>query len=357
MDYSMLRGSLDFIGNYVAIFSVGIAIAFCKKNHAHRADSLFFLMLFMMIISTFARKEKALYLSNVMTIFGIAPFYNMDKDEYRCAVYGIVVGAIPSLLSWLKSFIIFRNYLGNRGPLCFSVIGFLLITVLLEKKRVYAFAIAIFNAILCLLGSSRTSMLCNIGCICLMLLDMWRGKLTIKKSIMIFLSVIAVMVGFSLAQDAIADLLTSKWGAGQRQISLLSNRELIWIAVLSNLKTWGYSSTYVQMQFQLGNVHNAYIQSYVSFGVIVGVLYVIWSVMILIKGIKNKNSKNGIALLIPIIAITVVSMFESTFILDTAYPLLGICVVMLSGQIDHLNLTSRKSKGRGTVACLGQRIY
>lgn len=349
MDFSMLRGQFDFINNHVAIFIVGIAIAFFKKARSYRVNSIFFFMLVMMIVSTFARKESEFYLTNTLGIFGIAFFYNMDKEEYRCSVYGIFVGAIPFLFSWLKSFLMYREYLGNRGPLCFSVVGFLLITVLLERKRSYAFAVAIFNMILCLVGSSRTSMLCNIGCVFLIALDMWRGKLTFKKIVTIFLSVIVAMVGFSLAQDAIVELLSSKWKSSQGSISLLSNRELMWIAVLSDIKTWGYPSNFLQDQFSLGNIHNAYIQSYVSFGVIVGVLYVSWAVMILVKGIKNKNSRNGVALLIPMIAITVVSMFESTFILEAGYPLLGICVVLLSGQIDRLSPIPQKKGRKGIM--------
>lgn len=349
MDYSMLRGGFDFINNHVAIFIAGAAITFCKKKRRNRYFNIFYFMLSMIVVSTFARKESEFYLTNIFAIIGISTFYNMDKDEYRCSVYGIVMGMLPFLLSWLRTFLTYETYLGNRGPLCFTVIGLLLATILLEKNRAYAFAVVGFNAILCLVGSSRTSMLCNIGCIFLMVLDMWRGKLTLKKFVTIFLSSVAVIIGFSLVQDAVIELLANKWRSVQGKISLLSNRELMWIAVLSNLKAWGYPSTYVLRQFNLLNIHNAYIQSYVSFGVIVGVLYIVWSIVILAKAIKIRNSRAGAALLLPLIGITVISMFESTFILDEGYPLLGICVVLLSGQIDHFAPLTCKKGRKGTL--------
>lgn len=333
LDDTLLYDNFKYINNYVVIFISCLIILFCKSKQKNKHTSIFILLLLSIIISTFIRGESEYYISNCITIIALYIIYSLNDKEYVSAVYGIVLAVLPYISDWLLTFIKTGAYLGNRGPIHFTVIGFLLVTVLFRSKnrKKIVFFLLSFNIIVSFLGSSRTSLLCNCGCLFLAILTYLQGRLTVKKLFRIFIIGIGVSTILVYLQNKIADLMINKWN--NNQISMISGREKMWMNAFTNFKMWGFSSDYTQILYGVGNIHNGYVQAFISFGVITGVLYVIWTMSIFVLGFKHRKNRDMQCMLLAYLPVTVLSMFESTFIMEKGYPLLGICTVLICGQI------------------------
>ena len=132
-------------------------------------------------------------------------------------------------------------------------------------------------------------------------------------------------------QSDIVSFLFNKWGIASEN-NLTSGRTDMWMDVLSDLRLFGYGSDYSLKRYGVQNIHNGYIQAYVSYGLFVGIIYIVWKLTYTIDLVVLNKNKKIANLLVVIIPLLFFNTFESMFLLDLSYPYMGFLDMLLMGR-------------------------
>lgn len=342
-DYSLLYHNLDFISYETVMFLNSIVIILFSGASIQKKATLFYLLLIILLIATFARGEAEYFAQNCMLIFSLFIIFNLKKSSCYAVILSAAVAIIPYFLRWLLAMVRLGNYLGNRGPLHFAAVGLLGLIFLYQKKfkPLWQYLLMIVLIFITFIGQSRTSLVACCVSVGLMVFLQFQGKFTLKKMITLaFFGVLGVGVLFYL-QDRIIELFFNKWSG---QTTIFTGRSMMWIDVLTDIRWWGFERDYIPLKYGLDNIHNGYLQAYTSFGVIAGILYILLTITTLLKGLRTRKNYDIQGLMIVFLPFIALSFFESTFIMDTGYPFLGVCTTIILGQIYRISEETRVSK-------------
>ncbi len=347
LDVTLQINYLNFSSYHYVIFFIAVAViisGYMIKNN--KSILLIIFSISVAICMLFFKKEPEYISQTFLMIFSVLIFYSINEKTFKMMIVSFAVAALPFFIRWFKIAVIEGRYIGNRNPLNLSIMLALLIYINYEskgKKKLINYII-IFGAILiCLIGESRTSILAwCLGFMLMLYFDVHK-KLTKKKLILLFIAVIIALALLNIYQDAIIKILINKWGSSitAEKFFTFSGRTIIWADVLNNIEFWGLPMDYVVNKFGLANIHNGYIQSYVSFGVVPGLVYIFWNLIIIKHMINHRRNPKMQPLIIVFVPLLVINFFESIFILEFEYSLLGIIYAMLAGQISRISKYDR----------------
>lgn len=325
--------SMMFIDAKVLCCVCTIALAYINgfRRTAQR-EYLYFDCVMLILCVIVALRRDSFWIQDFCMILALANVVRFNFDQFSAFVWTSVAAIIPFFLRWLLAMIRVGGYLGNRGPIHFTTVIILVVAwMYIERiKPMWQYIGLIVAATLDFLGNSRTYLIVCAIAFLLVTYYNFAGKLTPKKLAIAFLGIVAASMVAIKLQDKFVKLFTNKWSG---QTTIFTGRSMMWIDVLSEFKWLGYPENYIQNTYLLGNVHNGFIQSYVSYGAVFAVMYILLILLTIAKCIKNRKNITIQGFTIVFIPVTVAAFFESNFILETEYLYLGVCNAVLIGQI------------------------
>lgn len=294
---------------------------------------LYFDCMMLVLCAVVALRSDSFFMRDFCMILALTNIIRFNDCQFSFFVWTSLVAILPGFLRWFLVMIHVGGFLGNRGPIHFTTVIILIVAWMHIKniKPKWQYSCLIIATVLDFWGNSRTYLIACSVAFLLLTFYTFKGKLTIKKLLTILGGIIIATIVIINLQDKIMDLFTNKWGG--QQTTIFTGRSMMWIDVFSRFKWIGYPENYIQDKYSLGNVHNAFIQAYVSYGVIFAIMYIILIILAIKKCINNRNNIIIQGLSIAFIPVTIAAFFESNFIMESGYVYLGVCNAVLIGQI------------------------
>lgn len=299
------------------------------QNRKRNIDCLLIILTIVIFI-----RHDTFWIQELCMIVALVIIFDLSFETFTIFIYASCFAVAPFVIRWILALLDNVGYLGNRGPIYFTTIAILLASLMYIKdvNWKWQYLVLLVAVVLDFVGQSRTYLIVCAIAFCILTFYNFKGVFTIKKLLLLLLGVTAVVFIAIKLQDQIIELFTNKWSG---QTTIFTGRSMMWLDVLSEFKWIGYEEGYIQNKYLLGNVHNAFIQSYVSYGIIVAFLYIILVVNSIIKCIKYREDRMIQGLTAIFIPVTIGAFFESNFILENEYLFLGICNAFVIGQINQ----------------------
>lgn len=299
-----------------------------KKSYINIEVTIFLSVLAIAILF----RQDSFWITDLCMLVALIIIFESDFNVFELFACASSLAICPFFLRWLLAVFRVGEYMGNRGPIHFTTIALLLVAIMFIKNFHWKWQFIVLSLAILIdfVGQSRTYMVVCVLALFLLTYFNFKGKLTTKKIALLFIIILFIAIFMIKFQNQIVELFTNKWTG---QTTIFTGRSMMWIDVLSEFHFWGYEEGYIQNKYMLGNVHNAFIQSYVSYGLVVGILYILLIIELLIKCIKMRKNKTIQGLIIAFVPITIAAFFESNFILEQEYVYLGICNAFLINLI------------------------
>lgn len=293
------------------------------------------------LLVSISLRQDSFWITDLCLLLALIMIIRLDYDFYEIFAFASSLAVFPFILRWLLSMVRVGEYLGNRGPIHFTTVALLLVSIMYIRNFHWKWQFITLGAAIFIdfIGQSRTYMVICLIALLLLTYFNFKGKITAKKLGFLFLLIIFSVFFMINFQNQIMELFINKWS---EQTTIFTGRSMMWIDVLSEFHFLGYKEGYIEKKYLLGNVHNAFIQAYVSYGIIVGALYCLLIIRVIIKCIKYRENKRMQGLIIAFIPITIAAFFESNFIIEQEYVYLGICNALLIGQIIKISNDSMR---------------
>lgn len=349
-DFSLVNNRYEIIDYHILTF-VSASILFFAGNTFKRYGGLVWpLLMTFFVISIMAKKDDSMFVQNLLMCLSLFLLFYLKKRLYNYFVIAACIVIVPFIIMYLNNIIFGGMSPGNRGSLHITVCGLLLISAAypLYYRRNKIFLA--FYSFLIVSGALFASRTCVITILISLLLYVYfyEKELAFSKRHTNKLKyAMAALVIIMLFYNTIVDFLFNKWGSNTQHsfVSTVteSTREVMWEDISNTFTLWGFKSDYMLTQFGYGNAHNGFIQTYVSFGIICAIGYVIWCLFVLHKSIRRWKSKDMQGLILFFIPMLFFTMFESACIMDYVYPFIGLSVVIVGGQICRVDKEQLKS--------------
>ena len=190
-------------------------------------------------------------------------------------------------------------------------LGMFCVTKLMHDTKVHIINILIF-LVICVLAYGRGGILTGLVFTALAVLLEIKGRTDDKKTILIALAALIVLVVFG--QNIIESVLSGGLFAKFQKVGLSTQRTVLWSNFLSesldSVKNFLFGVNATHIRFD-GNVHNAYLQMYASMGIGFALVNFVLIIAATVNNIKNK--KYWITAVIMVI-------FMRAFLDKTMYP-------------------------------------
>lgn len=317
----------------IVMLVVGTILVLGKGTNCSPPSLLYTVLLLTIAIMSFIVNETNAALPTLFLLYGLLVVFYLKETVFSAFIIGNIVSVLYFFVRVIPDFFQTGTFLGNRWPLHSTIVGFFVIYLLNETKakRVWVYSLFMILMLSDFLLASRTALLsCCIAFTLQFIVD-FAGKITKKKFYMMLILICAIFAIVLINFESIFTLLFNKWGSNGF-LGTVSSRSLMWLDVLSDIHLTGYGADYSLKKYGLVNIHNGYIQAYVSYGMIAGLLYLVWKftyMTSLFRLHKQPQVKNILIVLIPMM---IWNMFESIFLLDPGYPYFGLLDAMLMGR-------------------------
>ena len=355
--YSAIIGMSFFVTGFVSlnkeIFLIIIALMLALIIKTESISKLLVSILIFACISSIVRQDNIIMTCLYSVSIGI--FSCLKKDYFKKHIIVSFIAFLPFGIGYMVRFIkTGGDFLGNRWPIFICVITIMIIAYLYQKRTVVLPLIIIqivFVGILAILGS-RTAMITMLMSCAITVFWYYRKKTTLAKFLLFIIAMIAMVIFFVDQLNNILQVIFMKWEINQfssQSFFQFSGRTLMWEDVLKNFKFWGLGEEYTLLKFNVLNIHNSYMQAFVSHGLLTAIFYIFWhlnSIKLIRKNIDSYEVQGYAIFLIPMF---IFSLLESTYIMDPGYPFLGLCIAVFQGQLysfesiknkDELNVQS-----------------
>lgn len=341
-DHSQMKAFPPYLYRYAAFF-IGLVLVISGRCENKKRALLTIVMLVCFMTSTIVHFESEL-VSELCLIFAIALFFLTKEEFFDDFVIGACISFLPFLYIYIRNVIVRHYTPTNHAAIGIAITGFLLVSFLYRKgvRFTILFFIEICLTALNVVFGSRTSLVAGVvGFDILAYYYMKNNKKSNKTILLSMIGIVAVVVGVFVFYDQIYAILFLKWGhhsyEGNGNIFVqtmkASTRMAMWKEVFRSFSLFGFPSNYVLQTFGYNNVHNGYIQAYVSYGLISGVVYLTWIISVIITGIKSHQDRFIQGHLLFLFPVLVFGILESNFILDPEYQFIGLELLMTCGQL------------------------
>lgn len=317
----------------VSIFAMICMSAVALLENINILKNNKFLILFIIVsICVSVLRNDSETIDNILLAYILLIVFQYKENTIKNFTIASFVVIIPFMIERFPSFIN-GEYLGNRAAITITTVWLLVewYLYITRSKIMWQFLVLIICIIVDFLLQSRTYLIAACISLAMLLYFQFKEKLTLNRLLGIVFLAVSVFIMLTIYSQNAIDLFTNKWGG--RQSTIFIGRSMMWIDVTSQFTWLGFAPDYTMDNWGLANVHNGFLQAYVSFGFLVFGLYTLLNLYAIYKCIKLRGDVYIQSLMLVYIPVTVAAFFESNFIFELTYPFMGVVNAIYIGQI------------------------
>lgn len=325
--YALLE-SKHIIGSYQLMALIAGVLVLLIGEKTHKYSITVFFLIIVCLVSIFIKNETDYLLLDLSLVVAAYLLSFSGIKVFKAYAYASVITFIPFIIIYSQWYLSGRLSVFNRGALHLTTLVLLLISTLyISKVKPWIYyTLLLFAFIFDFICLSRTSSIAIvIAFVIVFMLDIqserveskyikWGGLLL--AFVILFLVFNSTIMGFIFKASS--------------SVNFTAGRSFIWARLASNASTFGLNRADFKslLGLEYNNAHNSYIQAGAVYGTIAFVIYIIWSLQALFSCIKNRKDLEIQGLIISIIPFVFISIFESNFIFDSVYPVMGFAVLL-----------------------------
>lgn len=306
-------------------------VAWIERINIAKNKLIIFLFIITSIGITLLRNDSET-IDNILLAYTLLIVFQYEENTIKNFAIVSFLVIIPFIIAKLPS-AISGEYLGNRMAITVTTVGLLVEWYLyvVRSKAVWQFMVLLMCIVFDFILQSRTYLVATGISLIMLLYFQFKEKLTLKRFFGIFFLIVSLILAVAISSQNITDLFTNKWGG--RQSTIFIGRSMMWIDVTNQFTWLGFAPNYTMDNWGLANVHNGFLQAYVSFGFLLFCLYVLLNLYTIYRCFSFRKDVYIQSLMLVYIPVTVAAFFESNFFFDMSYPFLGIVNAIYIGQI------------------------
>ncbi|WP_303813675.1 O-antigen ligase [Selenomonas ruminantium] len=320
-----------------------VGVAWLEKINILKNNMFILLYIIASIAVTLIRNDSET-IDNILMAYALLIVFQYKENTIKNFIIISSLVITPFIIVKLPS-AIGGEYLGNRTAIAITTIGLLIEWYLyVNKSRMMWQCTTLIICILFdLLLQSRTYLIATCISLIMLLIFRFKERLTMSRFLGCVFFVTSMIFIIMMSYQNIIELFTNKWGG--RQETIFVGRSMMWIDVTSQFTWLGFVPNYTLNNWGLANVHNGFLQAYVSFGFLVFCLYVLLNLYAIYRCICLRKDEYIQGLMLVYIPVTIAAFFESNFIFELTYPFMGVVNAIYIGQIlNYKNNSILKSR-------------
>lgn len=325
--FSLLDGKHS-LGSFQIMALVSGVLVLLIGYRTHEYNSLFVLFIIACVASIIVKHESEYYLLDLSLVIGALFLSRSKQDVLRIYALACSVGFLPFVYIYIQWYLTGRLGIFNRGALHLTTLVLVLVTCLYlsNNKSRLCYILLLIGFIFDFICFSRTSAIAIVIAFIIMFAFDVKGERVntrfVKWAVLLLLSVVV----FLIYNDTIMGFIFKVSSA----VDFTAGRTFIWKRLMDHITYFGLDRPMFRLYLgsEYNNAHNSYVQVAAVYGGVSAVIYALWTLQTIIACAKNWKDKEMQALIISIIPFFFISFFESNFVFDSIYPVLGFTVLL-----------------------------